>query len=154
MNVKSIFHLTRALLPLLEKAGENPEQPSRVINIGSVAGIDPQPFPTYAYDCSKAAVHHLTRKLAIEFSNRANANGGKGRVTVNAIAPGYVPTNMSKGLNMYVKGGSDTLSQNIPMGRMGCSFDMMGAVLYLSSKASSWVTGIVLVVDGGQTAKL
>lgn len=63
VNVKSIFYLTRAALPLLEAAA-SPLSPARVINISSIAGIKPQLFPTYAYDLSKAAVIHLTKKLA------------------------------------------------------------------------------------------
>ena len=69
LNVKGVFFLTRELLPLLD-AASTPTDPARVINIGSVAGIRPQVFPTFSYDVSKAAVHHLTRKLADELADR------------------------------------------------------------------------------------
>lgn len=69
LNVKAIFFLTKALLPLLDR-GASAEDPARVINVGSIAGIRPQPFPTFAYDVSKAAVHHLTKKLADELADR------------------------------------------------------------------------------------
>jgi NAD(P)-dependent dehydrogenase (short-subunit alcohol dehydrogenase family) len=69
LNFKAIFFLSRALLPLLDKGGSL-DAPSRIINIGSIAGIRPQGFPTYGYDASKAAVHHLTRKLADELASR------------------------------------------------------------------------------------
>lgn len=75
-----MFLLTRALRPLLEKEA-TAESPSRVINIGSVAGVMPQPVPTWSYDPSKAAVHMLTKKLANELAPYC---------TVNAIAPGFV----------------------------------------------------------------
>lgn len=84
LNVKSIFTLTRACLPLLD-AGSAEADPGRVINIGSIAGLMPQPVPTYAYDASKAAVHMLTKKLAGELADR-RADGGHA-ITVNAIAP-------------------------------------------------------------------
>ena len=92
LNVKGVFFLTRELLPLLD-AASTPTDPARVINIGSVAGIRPQVFPTFSYDVSKAAVHHLTRKLADELADRRSEGGHA--ITVNAIAPGYVPSRMS-----------------------------------------------------------
>src|SRR3569832_1199709 len=67
LNVKGIFYLTRACLPMLKGTVEDP---ARVINIGSVAGIMPQQAPTHVYDISKAAVHHLTRKLAADLANQ------------------------------------------------------------------------------------
>lgn len=141
LNVTSIFLLTRALLPLL-KAGAKENDPSRIINIGSIAGVMHQPVPTYSYDVSKAAVHALTKKLASELAPS---------ITVNAIAPGFVPTRMSKGLLTYA--GEDLIKQGIPMGRLGSSSDMGGAALYFSSLAGSWVTGQILVVDGGTISK-
>lgn len=144
LNLKGVFTTTRALLPLLDKAS-TAEDPARVINIGSVAGLQPQPVPTYAYDASKAAVHSLTRKLASEFCDR-RADGGH-RITVNAIAPGYVPSSMSQQLLTYV--GKEVIEQGIPMGRLGAPEDMGGAAVYLASKAGSWVTGHILTVDGG-----
>lgn len=86
-NVKSTFFLTRELLPLLEKAG-TPDDPARVINVGSIDGIKAPFLETFAYPASKAAVHHMTRDLAVKFAGR--------NITVNAIAPGPFPSQMTK----------------------------------------------------------
>lgn len=141
VNVYSVFFLTRALLPLL-KAGAKPNDPARIINIGSIAGIVPQPVPTYSYDVSKSAVHALTKRLACELSPD---------ITCNAIAPGFVPTRMSKGLLTYA--GEELIKQGIPLGRLGAEPDMGGAALYFASPAGAWVTGQILTVDGGTLAK-
>ena len=93
LNVEAVFNVTRACLPLLD-AGSSQSSPARVIVVGSVAGIKPQPFPTWSYDISKAAVHHLTLKMAAAFADR-RAQGGHS-ICVNAVAPGYVPSRMSK----------------------------------------------------------
>ena len=149
LNVKAPFYLTRALLPSLRRAA-TPDDPGRVVMIGSVVGVTPQDFPTHAYDASKAALHSLTRKLAFELGPPAGGDGGggEGRITVNAIAPGYVPTRMSSGLAAW---GADeaTTSDASPLGRMGQSSDMAGAAIFLASPAGSWVTGVILPVDGG-----
>ena len=79
--MKAIFHLTRALLPQLEKAASAAD-PARVINIGSIDGLQVPDLDTFAYSASKAAVHHLTRVLAKKLAPR--------RITVNAVAPGPV----------------------------------------------------------------
>lgn len=139
LNVTAPFLLTRALRPLLD-AGARPGDPARVINIGSVAGLQPQPVPCYSYDVSKAAVHHLTRRLSAELAPR---------ITVNAIAPGYVPSRMSRGLLSYAP--EEKLAASVPLGRFGSAADLGGAALYLASPAGAWVTGTVMVVDGGHT---
>ena len=135
--MKSLFFLTRALVPLLAAAA-SPSDPARVINIGSVTGFHHQSVQTWSYDVSKAAVHHLTSKLAEELA--------KQRITVNAIAPGYVPTKMSRSLPTTF----DAIAQKLPLKRVGTAEDMAGAALFLSSRAGSWVTGISLPVEGGQ----
>jgi NAD(P)-dependent dehydrogenase (short-subunit alcohol dehydrogenase family) len=139
LNVKGIFYLTRACLPLLQAVATDSD-PARVVNVGSVAGFVPQQAPTHAYDISKAAVHHLTRKLAADFAPK--------RVTVNCVAPGFVPTRMSQGLASW---GADeeALSKLTPLGRLGRPDDMAGACIYLTSRAGAWCTGVVLPVDGG-----
>lgn len=150
LNVKGIFFLTRECLPLLD-AGSAPDDPARVINIGSIAGIKPQVFPTFSYDVSKAAVHHLTRKLADELADRRGKGGHA--VTVNAIAPGYVPSRMSAQLAEYEE--SKAIAESgIPLRRRGAAGDMAGAALYLASAAGAWVTGVTVPVDGGHLAKL
>lgn len=153
LNVKAPFYLTRAMRPLLSAmppgaADAADAGPSRVINVGSIAGVLPQDVPTHAYDVSKAAIHHLTKKLAADFA-RPEAASSRG-IAVNAIAPGFVPTKMSKGLAAW---GADeaVLASNVPLGRCGTEADMAAAVLFLCSPASSWMTGVILPVDGGAT---
>mmetsp|Transcript_2853 Transcript_2853/g.4037 ORF Transcript_2853/g.4037 Transcript_2853/m.4037 type:complete len:289 (-) Transcript_2853:214-1080(-) len=145
LNVKGIFYLTRELVPNLKRMDPDDNlrhvsDPGRVINIGSVTGFIPQEAPTHAYDISKAAVHHLTKKMAGDLAPYG--------ITVNAIAPGYVPSRMSKGLSTWVA-DSQEIGSNIPLGRMGNEDDMAGAAIYLSSQASAWCTGVILNVDGG-----
>lgn len=140
LNVKGMFYLTRECIPLLSRSGDEAVDPGRVINIGSVTGFIPQEAPTHAYDVSKAAVHHLTRKLSADLAPK--------NITVNAVAPGFVHTRMSSGLETW--GGSmDKVANAIPLGRLGGEDDMVGPCIYLSSKAGSWVTGVILNVDGG-----
>jgi NAD(P)-dependent dehydrogenase (short-subunit alcohol dehydrogenase family) len=138
LNVKGMFYLTLACRDLLKRP--NNDDPGRVINIGSVAGMIPQQAPTHAYDVSKAAVHHLTKKLASDFA--------KDNITVNCLAPGFVQTRMSQGLAAW-GGDAETLAKSTPLRRLGNADDMAGACLYLSSRASAWCTGVILNVDGG-----
>mmetsp|Transcript_23477 Transcript_23477/g.65921 ORF Transcript_23477/g.65921 Transcript_23477/m.65921 type:complete len:276 (-) Transcript_23477:141-968(-) len=139
VNVKALYYVTMACLPLLQKAGTL-QKPARVINVGSIAGIQVQAAPTPVYDMSKAAVHHVTRKFAGVF---AGSN-----ITVNAIAPGLVPTRMGSQLFTYID--KETYERSvIPLGRVGCDSDMAGITLFLCSPAGSWVTGAVIPIDGG-----
>lgn len=124
---------------MLENAA-TPENPARIINVGSIVGLIPQAAPTYAYDVSKAAVHQLTRKLAADLAPKS--------ITVNALAPGFVQTRMSDGLSAW-GGTQDVISRSIPLGRMGTEEDMAGACLYFASRAGAWCTGVILNVDGG-----
>lgn len=136
-NVKSVFFLTRELLVLLEKAGTTVD-PARVINVGSVDGIKPPFYETYAYPASKAAVHQLTRDLAVKF-------GGK-NITVNAIAPGPFESHMTEWMLEHYR---SRLEQACPMRRIGVPSDLAGVAIYLSSRAGAYVNGVVLPVDGG-----
>lgn len=142
INLKSPFFLTRRLLPMLEKAGTH-ESPARVINIGSVDGLHVTPMPTFSYGASKAGLHHLTRILAAHLAGR--------HVNVNAIAPGPFPSKM---MEHTLKTAGDRILQQIPRKRIGEPSDMAGAAIFLASKASSYVTGVVLPVDGGLTGAL
>src|SRR5690606_16697180 len=87
LNVKAPFFLTQALLPML-KAAANPTRPAKVINIGSIDGLRVSPWETYSYQASKAALHHLTRKLAASLI--------ADHIVVSAIAPGAFPSEMNR----------------------------------------------------------
>jgi NAD(P)-dependent dehydrogenase (short-subunit alcohol dehydrogenase family) len=138
VNVKGPFHLTRLLLPQL-RAAASATDPARVIMVGSVDGIAVPRTESYAYSASKAALHMLTRHLAHKLAPE--------RITVNAIAPGLFHSTMTDFAFEAV--GQEALSEAIPLGRVGRSSDMAGAALYLSSAAGAYVTGSLLVVDGG-----
>ncbi|GMF25126.1 unnamed protein product [Phytophthora lilii] len=145
VNVTSPFHITRYFLPLLDAAAASSDA-ARVINIGSVAGLMPQQIESIAYDTSKAAIHHMTRVLAAKLARRPNG----GHILVNAIAPGLVPSKLSMGI-AYVTGKSfEELQKNIPIQRYGNESDMAGLAIFLASKASGWITGMVIASDGGQ----
>jgi NAD(P)-dependent dehydrogenase (short-subunit alcohol dehydrogenase family) len=136
-NVKSIFFLTQNLLPLLEKAAR-PEDPARVINIGSIDGIHVPRVENYSYSPSKAAVHHLTRVLAVRLGPR--------NITVNAIAPGPFESQMTKWMLEHMH---DEIVGDCPLKRIGEPADMAGVAIYLASRAGAYVNGIVIPVDGG-----
>jgi NAD(P)-dependent dehydrogenase (short-subunit alcohol dehydrogenase family) len=139
LNLKAPFFLTRAMLPLLEAAAA-PDDPARVINVGSIDGLRAPAVPTYAYSASKAGLHHLTRVLARELGPRG--------ITVNAIAPGPF---QSKMMAETLRRFGDQIAAAAPLGRIGRPEDMAGAALYLAGRAGAYVTGAVLPVDGGLT---
>ena len=138
INVKAIFTLTRDLMPLLKK-GASQQNPSRVINIGSIDGLRVSTMDNFAYGASKAAVHFLTKNLALRL-------GPKG-VTVNAIAPGAFQSNM---MNATLEKFQDKIESENPLGRIGSPEDMAGLALYLASNASKYMTGQVIALDGGR----
>ena len=129
---------------MLHAAG-TAENPARVINIGSVVGMVPQGAPTHAYDVSKAAVHQLTKKFAADLAPQ--------HITVNCVAPGFVPSRMSEGLAKW-GASQEVIAKSVPLKRMGNEDDMAGACIYFSSKAGSWCTGVILNVDGGAVGAL
>jgi NAD(P)-dependent dehydrogenase (short-subunit alcohol dehydrogenase family) len=136
LNVKGVFHLTKFLVPLLQKAG-TVEEPARVINIGSIDGIQVPALETYSYSASKAAVHHLTRHLAKKLAPT---------ITVNAIAPGPFESKM---MAATLEAFGEQIAANAPLRRIGRPDDMAGAAIYLSSRAGAYLTGAVIPVDGG-----
>ncbi|WP_274627749.1 SDR family oxidoreductase [Arvimicrobium flavum] len=143
VNVTAVFHLTRELLPLLDAAASD-DDPARVINLGSVMGTQPLADDAYSYTASKAAVHHLTRTLAIEFASR--------RITVNAFAPGPFRSRMTA-FATATEEGKEKVGSHVPLGRIGEPDDIAGATLYLCSKAGRYVTGAILPIDGGQSVQ-
>jgi len=141
LNLKAPFFLTRALLPQLEAAA-TASDPARIINIGSIDGLRVPVLHTYAYSTSKAAVHHLTRVLAVELASK--------HITVNAVAPGPFESKM---MAETLKNFKDSIVASCPLGRIGEPGDMAGVAIYLASKAGSYVTGQVIAVDGGITVR-
>lgn len=137
INVKSPFFLTQALLPLLEKSA-SAQDPARIISIGSVDGLNVNRLPNFAYGPSKAAVHHLARTFAAHLAGR--------HITSNAIAPGPFPSKMMAGT---LEKFGEQIRAGVPLKRVGEPGDMAGAAIYLASKAASYVTGVVIPVDGG-----
>ncbi|KIW77641.1 hypothetical protein AYO20_08218 [Fonsecaea nubica] len=150
LNVKSIFYLTIALVPLLEKSTSR-QQPSRVINLSSMAGIaTSDPTSTgegglsvagsgpYSYGPSKAACIHLSRQQASQFAPK--------NILVNCICPGLFPSRMS---NYGIQKGLEFFLSIQPTGRIGTPEDFAGLVLFLSSRGSDHITGNVIEIDGG-----
>ncbi|ASK89466.1 1,6-dihydroxycyclohexa-2,4-diene-1-carboxylate dehydrogenase [Sphingorhabdus sp. SMR4y] len=143
INIKSIFFATQKFLPLLKASG-TADEPARVINIASINGIRNSGMPTYAYTASKSGVINLTEHLATDLAPF--------NINVNAIAPGFFPSNMTKQI-VENDGMTKMAISQIPRGRMGAPEDIAGTALYLCSRASSWMIGQALVLDGGMISR-
>lgn len=115
------------------------ERGGSVLNVASVGGLGPEPGIGW-YNATKAALVHLTRQLAYELAPR---------VRVNALAPGLVRTQFARAL---WEQHEELVAAHVPLGRIGEPSDIAGAALFLVSEAASWITGSVLVVDGGSTS--
>ena len=139
VNVQAPFTLIRELLGALEAAG-TPDDPARIVNIGSVAGMKTARLSAYSYSASKAAVHMMSRDLAGDLAGRD--------INVNALVPGFFPTKMTAHVRDEDEVDEAVLGQ-IPMRRLGKADEIAGAVVFLSSRAGAYVTGVALPVDGG-----
>ena len=137
LNVKSIFFLTQKMKHLLTKRATL-EDPSRVINIGSIDGLNVPAFPTFSYSSSKAAVHHLTRHLAAQLVSE--------NIIVNAIAPGPYPSAM---LGSAVNSDYSEIEKRNPRKRTGSPEDIAGLTIFLCSRAGAYVVGETIASDGG-----
>jgi 2-deoxy-D-gluconate 3-dehydrogenase len=136
LNVKTPFFLTQKLHKLLQ-AGGTAAQPAKVLNIASVDGMKVNPWETYPYQASKAALIHLTRRMAARLAGE--------HIAVTAIAPGMFASKMNRAAAVA---GSKIAAQ-IPIGRVGVDEDMAAAAIYLTSRAGDYVVGETLTVDGG-----
>jgi 2-deoxy-D-gluconate 3-dehydrogenase len=138
VNFTSAVLCTRAAAPLLLAKGEG----CAVLNVASVAGFIASPGLTY-YASAKAALISLTRTVAQEWAPY--------RVRVNALAPGWIETDMNEPARQAIPEFNTRVLESIPLGRWGRVEDVAGAALFLCSPAASFITGSVLIVDGGQT---
>jgi len=136
LNVKSLFFLTQALAKPLRAAATH-ARPAKVINIASIDGIFVNPLETYSYQASKAAVIHLTRRMAAKLI--------KENIVVTAIAPGAFESDM----NTAARDHGDAVAASVPAKRIGTPEDMAGVAIYLASRAGDYVVGNTIAVDGG-----
>jgi NAD(P)-dependent dehydrogenase (short-subunit alcohol dehydrogenase family) len=138
LNLTAQWRLAKALFQWLAESGAG-----RVINISSIYGIAaPVRSGLVAYAASKHGLVGLTRTQAVEWAEHG--------ITANAIAPGYFPTEMTE--QLLASAATRRLKQFVPMGRFGVVEELVPALLFLASPASSYVTGVVLPVDGGWSA--
>jgi NAD(P)-dependent dehydrogenase (short-subunit alcohol dehydrogenase family) len=140
LNIRSLFVFSQ----LVAKASMIPRRRGRIINVASIAGLggNPSAMKTIAYNTSKGAVVNFTRALAGEW--------GEHGITVNALAPGFFPSKMTKGLLAAL--GEDKMAAKAPLRRIGDDDDLKGAALLFASAAGKHITGQILAVDGGVSA--
>ena len=131
-NLKSVYRLSKSVMRTMMKA-----RSGRIINITSVVGVTGNAGQTN-YSASKAGVIGFTKSLAREVGSR--------NITVNCVAPGFIDTDMTRELNGDQR---SALIANIPLGRLGASEDIAGAVAFLASPVASYITGETLHVNGG-----
>ncbi len=136
LNVKSLFFLTQQLHGLL-KAAASAERPAKVINIASIDGLRPNPWETYSYQASKAAVVHLTKRMAARLI--------KDKIVCTCIAPGAYPSEMNKAAAK----NPEASAKGIPSRRVGVAEDIAGGAIYLASRAGDYVVGTTIPIDGG-----
>lgn len=134
-NLSSVFYFCRAVGMLMMR-----QRYGRIVNITSVAGLMGNPGQAN-YSASKAGVIGFTRTIAKELASR--------KITVNAVAPGFITTDMTAVLPEKVK---EKVKELIPLGRLGAPEDIADLVCYLAGPAASYLTGQVIAVDGGMSA--
>jgi NAD(P)-dependent dehydrogenase (short-subunit alcohol dehydrogenase family) len=138
VNLTGTFLMCQAIVPIMKE-----RKWGRIINVSSVSGLVASPpfMQTAGYIASKGGIISLTRDLAVRLAEY--------NIVVNAIAPGFIPTKMSKPLTDRF---GNEINERNPMKRMGEEDDLKGVVVFLASEASRYVTGQVIAIDGGYTA--
>lgn len=139
-NLKGVWLMAQEVARHMVRLGHG----GSIVNVGSILGLGGSPGVA-AYCASKAGVVNLTKALAVEFARHD--------IRVNALAPGYIETDMNRDY-LASEAGQAMIRQRIPQRRTGRLEDLDGALLLLASSASRFMTGSVLVVDGGQAAKI
>jgi NAD(P)-dependent dehydrogenase (short-subunit alcohol dehydrogenase family) len=140
VNLNGLFHLSQACARVMIERGSGV-----IVNIASILGlVASAPINNAAYAASKGAIVNLTRELAVQWARK----GGR----VNALAPGWFLTEMNENMRGDERSNA-FVERNCPMGRFGDITELDGAILFLGSDASRYMTGQVLVVDGGWTAR-
>jgi NAD(P)-dependent dehydrogenase (short-subunit alcohol dehydrogenase family) len=146
VNLKSMFLTCKHVLPLMVRQGHG-----AIVNISSVASIRYTGYPSVAYNATKGAVNQLTQNIAVQYAAKG--------VRANCVLPGLMNTPMIQQplKNMYGPGGAEEMvrrrDESVPMGRMGDAWDVAYASLFLASDEAKYITGALLVVDGGLTCK-
>jgi NAD(P)-dependent dehydrogenase (short-subunit alcohol dehydrogenase family) len=136
LNVKSPFFLTQSFHKAL-KGNASQSTPSKVINIASIDGLRLNPWETYSYQASKAAVINLTKRMAARLV--------KDDIYVTAIAPGAFASEM----NRAARDHADAVAKGIPNKRVGVDEDMAAAAIFLAARSGNYVIGETIAVDGG-----
>ena len=135
VNLRAPFFLIQKLLPLFNQDGPDG---ARIINMASIDGMSPPSFDSFAYSASKAGLIMLTRHLAAKL--------GPQNILVNAVAPGFFPTDMTREV---LERTEEQVVAQIPLRRLGRDDDIGGVCLFLASRASAFVHGTVIPCDGG-----
>lgn len=136
LNLKGLVFLSQAVARVMKE-----HYGGKIINVASIDGLRPEPMPNGTYAISKAAVLMVTKVMAVEWAQY--------NIRVNAIAPGNVHTRLGDSRFEVIAGYEDELVKRTPMKRIAEPDEMVGAMIYLASDASSFVTGETIVVDGG-----
>jgi NAD(P)-dependent dehydrogenase (short-subunit alcohol dehydrogenase family) len=139
VNLTGLFQFTQLAGRVMIAQGRG-----KIVNVASVAafvGAPPELMDAVAYNASKGGVVAFTRDLAVKWARHG--------ITVNAVAPGWFPTDMSR---VLLERSGGVFLERIPLGRFGGADDLRGVIVFLAGPASDYVTGQTLIVDGGQSA--
>ena len=138
VNLTGAFLMCQAVVPLMKR-----KKWGRIINVSSVTGLlgSPDFMHAVGYTATKGGLLALTKELAVKLARYG--------IAVNAVAPGFFPTKMSRGLTDAF---GEQIARSVPLGRMGEEDDLKGVTVFLASEASRYVTGQVIPVDGGHSA--